>query len=103
MKGGVAVMLKLAAEADDAPMDLTWIFYDHEEVAAADNSLTRIAAEHPGTWSATSRSWGHRPPPGAREAARAPLSSTSPPAGSAPTPAVTGAATTASTTWPRAP
>src|SRR5699024_5680879 len=39
--------LKLAAEADDAPMDLTWIFYDHEEVAAADNSLTRIAAEHP--------------------------------------------------------
>src|SRR5690625_2848095 len=47
MKGGVAVMLKLAAEADDAPMDLTWIFYDHEEVAAADNSLTRIAAEHP--------------------------------------------------------
>ena len=47
MKGGVAVMLKLAVEADAAPMDLTWIFYDHEEVAAADNSLTRIAAEHP--------------------------------------------------------
>ncbi len=47
MKGGVAVLLKLAVEADAAPMDLTWIFYDHEEVAAADNSLTRIAAEHP--------------------------------------------------------
>ncbi|MCT1655181.1 succinyl-diaminopimelate desuccinylase [Brachybacterium muris] len=47
MKGGVAVLLRLAVEADAAPMDLTWIFYDHEEVAAADNSLTRIAAEHP--------------------------------------------------------
>lgn len=47
MKGGVAVLLQLAVEADAAPMDLTWIFYDHEEVAAADNSLTRIAAEHP--------------------------------------------------------
>ncbi|MGP5709851.1 succinyl-diaminopimelate desuccinylase [Brachybacterium alimentarium] len=47
MKGGVAVFLKLAVEADAAPVDLTWIFYDHEEVAAADNSLTRLAAEHP--------------------------------------------------------
>jgi succinyl-diaminopimelate desuccinylase len=47
MKGGVAVMLKLAVEAADSPMDLTWVFYDHEEVAAADNSLTRLAAEHP--------------------------------------------------------
>ncbi|HEX7350789.1 succinyl-diaminopimelate desuccinylase [Brachybacterium sp.] len=47
MKGGVAVFLKLAVEATSAPVDLTWIFYDHEEVAAADNALTRIAAEHP--------------------------------------------------------
>jgi succinyl-diaminopimelate desuccinylase len=47
MKGGVAVFLKLAVEAVAAPMDLTWIFYDHEEVAAADNALTRIAAENP--------------------------------------------------------
>jgi len=47
MKGGVAVMLKLAVEAASSPMDLTWIFYDHEEVAAADNSLTRLAAERP--------------------------------------------------------
>ncbi|EWS80698.1 succinyl-diaminopimelate desuccinylase [Brachybacterium phenoliresistens] len=47
MKGGVAVFLALAVEASDPPVDLTWIFYDHEEVAAADNSLTRIAAEHP--------------------------------------------------------
>lgn len=47
MKGGVAVFLKLAVEAAAAAVDLTWIFYDHEEVAAADNALTRIAAEHP--------------------------------------------------------
>lgn len=47
MKGGVAVLLALAVEADSATSDLTWIFYDHEEVAAADNALTRIAAEHP--------------------------------------------------------
>ncbi len=47
MKGGVAVFLKLAVEATAAPVDLTWIFYDHEEVAAADNALTRLAAEHP--------------------------------------------------------
>ncbi|WP_394214453.1 succinyl-diaminopimelate desuccinylase [Brachybacterium vulturis] len=47
MKGGLAVFLKLAVEAAAAPVDLTWIFYDHEEVAAADNALTRISAEHP--------------------------------------------------------
>src|SRR5699024_9459335 len=47
VKGGDAVLLKLAVEAAAAPMDLTWIFYDHEEVAAADNALTRIAAERP--------------------------------------------------------
>ena len=47
MKGGVAVFLQLAVLAEDPPVDLTWVFYDHEEVAAADNSLTRIAREAP--------------------------------------------------------
>ena len=47
MKGGVAVMLQLAALATAPSRDLTWIFYDHEEVAAVDNSLTRIAATRP--------------------------------------------------------
>ncbi|MCL6422005.1 succinyl-diaminopimelate desuccinylase [Brachybacterium sp. JHP9] len=47
MKGGVAVFLQLAVEAAEPDVDLTWIFYDHEEVAAADNSLTRIAREKP--------------------------------------------------------
>ena len=47
MKGGVAVMLQVAALAAAPTRDITWIFYDHEEVAAVDNSLTRIAATRP--------------------------------------------------------
>ena len=47
MKGGVAVMLQVAALAELPAKDLTWIFYDHEEVAATDNSLARIAATRP--------------------------------------------------------
>jgi succinyl-diaminopimelate desuccinylase len=47
MKGGVAVALACAAALDQPSRDLTWIFYDHEEVEAERNSLTRIAAEHP--------------------------------------------------------
>ncbi|MDQ7991721.1 MAG: succinyl-diaminopimelate desuccinylase [Propionicimonas sp.] len=47
MKGGIAVMLQVAALATAPARDLTWIFYDHEEVAAVDNSLTRIAATRP--------------------------------------------------------
>ncbi len=47
MKGGVAVALACAAGLTAPNRDITWIFYDHEEVAAEDNSLTRIAREHP--------------------------------------------------------
>lgn len=47
MKGGVAVMLQGAALAVEPARDLTWIFYDHEEVDALDNSLTRIALTRP--------------------------------------------------------
>lgn len=47
MKGGVAVMLAVAAQVERPSRDITWIFYDHEEVAAEDNSLTRIARDHP--------------------------------------------------------
>lgn len=47
MKGGVAVMLQVAALSTRPARDVTWIFYDHEEVAARDNSLTRIAATRP--------------------------------------------------------
>lgn len=47
MKGGVAVMLKLAAELTNANRDITWIFYDHEEVAAELSGLGRLARNHP--------------------------------------------------------
>jgi succinyl-diaminopimelate desuccinylase len=47
MKGGVAVALACAAALERPNRDVTWVFYDHEEVEADRNSLTRIAAEHP--------------------------------------------------------
>lgn len=47
MKAGVAVQLKLAAELHDPVVDITWIWYDHEEVDADLNGLGRLAREHP--------------------------------------------------------
>jgi succinyl-diaminopimelate desuccinylase len=47
MKAGVAVQLKLAAELVAPALDVTWIWYDHEEVASDLNGLGRIAAGRP--------------------------------------------------------
>ena len=47
MKGGVAVMLAVAVAATAPARDLTWIFYDHEEVESSANSLTRLAQTRP--------------------------------------------------------
>lgn len=47
MKGGVAVALKLAAELTAPAYDVTWIFYDHEEVDAALNGLGRLSRTRP--------------------------------------------------------
>jgi len=47
MKAGVAVQLKLAAELSEPRVDLTWIWYDHEEVDSDRNALTRLAAQRP--------------------------------------------------------
>ncbi|GAA4417180.1 succinyl-diaminopimelate desuccinylase [Georgenia halophila] len=47
MKGGVAVALHLAAVLTEPRWDITWVFYDHEEVAADDNGLRRLVANHP--------------------------------------------------------
>ena len=47
MKGGIAVFLKLAASLDSPKYDLTWIFYDQEEVESEKNGLGRIAKNHP--------------------------------------------------------
>ncbi|GAA5100760.1 succinyl-diaminopimelate desuccinylase [Microbacterium yannicii] len=43
MKAGVAVQLKLAAELVAPRVDITWMWYDHEEVDADLNGLTRLA------------------------------------------------------------
>ena len=47
MKAGAAVQLKLAAELTNPNADITWIFYDHEEVAADLNGLGRISRNRP--------------------------------------------------------
>lgn len=47
MKAGVAVQLKLAATLDRTNTDVTWVFYDHEEVEASLNGLGRIARNRP--------------------------------------------------------
>jgi succinyl-diaminopimelate desuccinylase len=47
MKAGVAVALKLAAELTAPSVDVTWIWYDHEEVEASLNGLGRLASVRP--------------------------------------------------------
>ncbi|GCD43238.1 succinyl-diaminopimelate desuccinylase [Streptomyces paromomycinus] len=47
MKSGVAVQLRIAATVPAPNRDLTFIFYDMEEIAAEFNGLGRLAEEHP--------------------------------------------------------
>lgn len=47
MKGGVAVALKLACEITAPRVDVTWIFYDNEEVESVKNGLGRLACNRP--------------------------------------------------------
>jgi succinyl-diaminopimelate desuccinylase len=51
MKGGVAVQLRLAADLSATPdqlaRDVTWVFYDGEEVESARNGLGRVARNSP--------------------------------------------------------
>jgi succinyl-diaminopimelate desuccinylase len=47
MKAGTAVQLKLAAELTDPTVDVTWMWYDHEEVSAELNGLARLAKNRP--------------------------------------------------------
>ncbi|HET6300873.1 succinyl-diaminopimelate desuccinylase [Microbacterium sp.] len=47
MKAGVAVQLKLAAELASPRVDITWMWYDHEEVDADLNGLTRLSRTRP--------------------------------------------------------
>lgn len=47
MKGGVAVQLKLAAEVSEPTRDVTYIFYDCEEIEDEFNGLKRIGEQQP--------------------------------------------------------
>ncbi|MCH4834636.1 succinyl-diaminopimelate desuccinylase [Bifidobacterium pseudolongum] len=47
MKASDAVLLYLAATLTDPKVDLTFVFYDHEEVAAEYNGLGRVVEDHP--------------------------------------------------------
>jgi len=47
MKAGVAVQLRLAAELTSPAVDITWMWYDNEEVAAEVNGLNLLAQAHP--------------------------------------------------------
>ncbi|AJT41563.1 succinyl-diaminopimelate desuccinylase [Psychromicrobium lacuslunae] len=47
MKGGVAVQLALAAALTEPVRDISFVFYDHEEVEAELSGLGRLASNHP--------------------------------------------------------
>src|SRR5690606_17493806 len=47
MKGGLAVMLELAAAVPDPAVDVTWVCYAGEEVEAVHTGLRRLLAERP--------------------------------------------------------
>ncbi len=47
MKSGVAVHLALAVELASPTRDVTWVFYDNEEVEASRSGLGRVVRERP--------------------------------------------------------
>lgn len=47
MKASDAVMLYLAAKLTNPKYDVTFVFYDHEEVAAEKNGLRKVVEHHP--------------------------------------------------------
>lgn len=52
MKAGVAVQLKLAAELTDPVVDITWMWYDNEEVQESKNGLKLLAEARPDLFAA---------------------------------------------------
>ena len=47
MKAGCAILLALAAQLEAPAVDVTWVWYDHEEVESSLNGLGRIARTRP--------------------------------------------------------
>src|ERR1700722_13761810 len=47
MKGGLAVMLDLAATVREPAVDVTWCFYAREEIGRADSGLVELWRDRP--------------------------------------------------------
>lgn len=47
MKSGLAVMLAVATEVAEPAVDITWVFYEAEEIDERHNGLKRLFAERP--------------------------------------------------------
>ncbi|UGQ09473.1 succinyl-diaminopimelate desuccinylase [Yinghuangia sp. ASG 101] len=47
MKAGIAVKLRLAAHLTRPNRDITYVFYDNEEIEAIHNGLARLSRNHP--------------------------------------------------------
>lgn len=47
MKGGLAIMFEIARHVSDPPVDLTFVFYAREEVAAVDSGLGELIEKRP--------------------------------------------------------
>ena len=56
MKGGVAILLKLAASVPDPDVDVTYVFYDCEEVEAPQRAGPLAASNARTCWPLTSPS-----------------------------------------------
>ena len=52
MKAGVAVQLVLASELAEPRVDITWMWYDHEEVDSSLNGLNRLSRSRPDLFAA---------------------------------------------------
>jgi succinyl-diaminopimelate desuccinylase len=66
MKSGIAVQLRLAATLPEPNRDVTYVFYDCEEVEADRNGLGRLVCDHPG-WLAGDFAVLHEPSGGVVE------------------------------------
>ncbi len=97
MKAGCAVQLKLAHDLTEPNVDVTWVFYDHEEVSDSLNGLGRLARTRPELLAGDFAILGEPSGPRSRAGATATSAPRSGPPASAPTAHAAGSATTRST------
>ena len=71
MKSGVAVLVELARTVAEPAVDVTYVFYECEEVEARFNGINRLFASAPTWWPATRPSSPSPPARASRRAARA--------------------------------